>query len=84
VIVLSPPTEGSVLDISIEPLSRREAFIALMKQSFQLDVMDMDRMTRHMQALGRIIPHLHVYRLSMPHDYALLRLVREKILEAVL
>jgi len=84
VIALSLPGEVSGSDIVIEPLSRREAFIALMKQSFQLDVMDVKRMTRHVQALGQIIPRLSVYRLSMPHDYALLPLVRQKILETVL
>ena len=55
-----------------------------MKQSFQLDVLDMKRMTRHIRALGRIVPRIPAYRLSMPHDYTLLPLVRQKILETVL
>jgi len=84
VIALSLPGEDPVSDIIVEPLFRREAFIALVKQSFQLDVMDMKRMTRHVQAMGRVVPRLPAYRLSMPHDYALLPLVRQKILETVM
>lgn len=84
VIVLSPLGEGPVSEIALERLSNREAFIALMKQSFQLNVLDMKRMTRHIRALGRIVPRIPAYRLSMPHDYALLPLVRQKILETIL
>jgi hypothetical protein len=83
-IILSPchPTARSA--ISLEPLSYREIFISLHKQSFQLNPTDLERMTRHMRALGRIVPRLKVFRLSLPHDYALLPLVRQKILDAVL
>lgn len=84
VIVLSPISGTPVSEITLERLSNREAFIALMKQSFQLDVLDMKRMTRHIRALGRIVPQIPAYRLSMPHDYALLPLARQKILETVL
>lgn len=84
VIVLSPLGDSQTSEIVLERLPNREAFIALMKQSFQLDVLDMKRMTRHIRALGRIVPRIPTYRLSMPHDYALLPLVRQKILETVL
>jgi hypothetical protein len=82
--VLAPRDPASGSDITLEHLSNREAFIALMKQSFQLDVLDMKRMTRHIRALGRIVPRIPAYRLSMPHDYALLPLARRKILETIL
>jgi hypothetical protein len=81
VIVLSPAREGS--EVELEKLSNREAFIAILKQTFQLDPTDIERMTRHAQRLGRIVPRLRAFRLTMPHDYDLLPLVRKKILEAV-
>jgi hypothetical protein len=83
-IALSPcdPARGS--EIRLQPLSKRETFIALHKQSFQLNPTDLARMTRHMKTLGRIVPRIKSFRLSLPHDYALLPLVRQKILEAVL
>jgi hypothetical protein len=82
VIVLSPAEESR--EVKLEKLPHREAFIAMLKQTFQLDPTDLERMTRHVQALGRIVPRLKSFRLSMPHDYALLPLARQKILEAVL
>jgi hypothetical protein len=81
VIVLSPA--GAGLEVKLEKLPHREAFISILKQTFQLDLTDLDRMTRHAQTLGRIVPRLKSFRLSMPHDYSLLPLVRQKILEAV-
>jgi hypothetical protein len=82
-IVLSPKNACMASEIHLEPLSRRDAFIDLHRQSFQLDPSDLERMTRHMKALGRIVPRLKVFQLSLPHDYSLLPLVRQKILEAV-
>lgn len=84
VFVLSPIGDTPVSEINLDRLSQREAFIALMKQSFQLNVLDIKRLKRHMGALGRIVPRIPAYRLSMPHDYDLLPLVRQKILEKVL
>jgi energy-coupling factor transporter ATP-binding protein EcfA2 len=84
VIVLSPADQISSPEIILEPLARREAFIAMLKQTFQLDLSDLERMSRHASALGRIVPRLPAYRLSMPRDYSLLPLARKKILEAVL
>lgn len=75
------PVLGS--EITLERLSNREAFITLMKQTFQLDVHDLKRIERHMRRLGRIVSKLPAYRLSMPHKYELLPLVRKKILQTV-
>lgn len=84
VIVLSPLSQISASEVILDRLSPRETFIAMLKQTFQLNLMDLERMTRHMQALGRIVPRLPSFRLSMPRDYDLLPLVRQKILEIVL
>lgn len=82
-IMLTSPGQISASEISLERLSKREAFIAMLKQTFQLNVMDLERMTRHMRALGRIVPGLPSFRLSMPRDYEALPLVRQKILETI-
>ena len=84
VIVLSPSVQTRDSKVILNRLSNREAFIAILKQSFQLNFMDLARMTRHVKALGRIIPRLPSFRLSMPHDYDVLPLVRRKILETLL
>jgi hypothetical protein len=84
VILLSPPAETSSSAVTLERLPNREAFIAVLKQTFQLDIMDRARMTRHAEALGRMIPRLPAFRLSMARRYDLLPAAREKILEAVL
>jgi hypothetical protein len=83
VIVLSPPSDKPISEIALDRLSHRETFIAMMKQTFQLDLSDLKRISRHMQALGRIVPRLPSFRLSMPRDYDLLPVVRQKILEKV-
>jgi hypothetical protein len=84
VFVLSPATQTSILDVIIDRVPPREAFIAMAKQTFQLDLSDLKRISQHMQTLGRIVPRLPIYRLTMPRDYDLLPIVRQKILEKVL
>jgi hypothetical protein len=81
VIVLTP--SEAVREVKLVRLPHREAFIAMLKQTFQLNPTDIERMTRHMKALGRIVPRLKAFQLSLPHDYSLLPLVRQKILEAL-
>jgi len=83
VMLVTPADQVSTSEILLERLSKHEAFIAMLKQTFQLDVTDLKRMTRHAKALGRIVPKVRAYRLSMPREYALLPKVRERILEEV-
>jgi hypothetical protein len=83
-IAISPPDRSRTSGIVLERLSSREAFIAMLKQTFQLDLTDLERMTRHVQALARIIPKIPAYRLCMPRDFTLLPLVRQRILETVM
>jgi hypothetical protein len=71
-------------EVYLEPLSRRDAFMEIMNETLQLDSHDVGERTRRMQALGSLIPKLPVFRLFRPYDYALLPLVRQKILETVL
>ena len=83
-MLLSPPDEIDTSEVNLDPVPHREAFIALLKQSFQLNLMDIGRMKTHAQSLSCIVPRLSVYRLSIRRDFALLPIVRQKILETVL
>ena len=53
----------------------------MMRQTFLLDVTEQERYTHLMQVLGRIIPGIQSYKLSLPHDYNALPLVRKMILD---
>lgn len=79
------PTTGQDAsgEVVLERLPHREAFIAMLKQTFQLDPNDLEQVRRHVRALGRVVPRIRTFRLSMPHDYGLLPVVRQKILEAI-
>jgi len=83
VFVLSQADVFQDSDFSLEKLSSRESFIALMKQSFQLDVQDFNRIRELMSKLGHIVSKLRVYRLKMPYNYDLLSQVHKRILETV-
>jgi energy-coupling factor transporter ATP-binding protein EcfA2 len=83
-IVLSPADQDPDPEISLTPLSSREAFIELAKQSFQLDMRDSKRTAKRMQILGEIVPRFKTFRLHSPHDYSLLDRVRQLILDTVL
>lgn len=83
-IVLPPPAQNRSSEVILERLPNREVFISMLKQTFQLDLTDLDRLKAHMQRLGYIAPRLRSFRLSMPRDYALLSVVRKKILDALL
>ena len=83
VFVISPHFRNEVSEVRLDRLTHRDAFIALMKQSFHLDILDVKRIKRHMQALGRIVPILPFYRLSIPHDYDLLPFVHQQIVDVM-
>jgi hypothetical protein len=84
VIVLDPPSQTSNPGIRLDPISFREAFIEIANESFQLDSFDRNERSSHMQTLALIATKVPTFRLSMPRDYELLPVVRQKILEIVL
>jgi hypothetical protein len=65
----------------LELLSKREAYLELVKHTFMMDVNDMERMTFLLQTLGSMMPVLNAFRLHMRRDYNLLSKVRKTILE---
>jgi len=83
-IVLNPTEKLPSFRVHIELLSRRDAFMEIMDETFQLDSLDFEARNFRMQIVGRIVLKLPVYHLSMPQDYAVLPMVRQKILEAVM
>jgi energy-coupling factor transporter ATP-binding protein EcfA2 len=85
VVVLSPPRHpASDYGIMLDPVPRREAFIEIANQTFQLDSYDYNERSPQMQTLGSLLTTVPTFRLSVPHDYALLPTVRRRILDAVL
>lgn len=83
VIAICPAGETPGADVSLEPLSRREAYMELVKQTFWLNVNDWERITGLTEALGGLIPALRTLRLRMRRAYRILPKVRAAILEAV-
>lgn len=83
VIALSLPGSPSEQEIALSPLSPQEAYIEFIKHTFQLFMNDPEKISRHMETLGQLVPRLPVFRLSIPHDYDLLPAVRRAILEQV-
>lgn len=81
VFLLSPQRSSSELDINLEVIPRREGFIEIANQTFQLDSYDYSERNPQMQALALLVKRVPMYRLFMPHDYALLPKVRQRILE---
>ena len=78
-IVPSSEVEGKT-DIIIEPLSKRDSFMALVRCAFRLDIMDHNMLTRQFRFLERVASTISVCRLIFPRDFKLLPAVREAIL----
>jgi hypothetical protein len=82
IIFLSPHAQNK--EITLKPASLREGYMELLKQTYQLDVIDPQKIAQHAQALGRVIPKIPLFQLSMPHEYGLLPTAKQLILETVL
>jgi hypothetical protein len=84
VIVLSADwTSEKSRKIELVELSRSRAFIEVMRQTFFLDISDRARYSLLVRTLGRMVPKIKVFNLSLPHDYECLPAVRQSILDAV-
>jgi hypothetical protein len=84
IIFLSPLKNGEETAVGLKPVSMREGYMELLKQTYQLDVTDAQKVAEHAQALGRIMNKFSLFQLSMPHDYSLLPAARQLILDTVL
>jgi hypothetical protein len=70
-------------DIQIEPLSGREAFMALTSYSFKLDIWSREALANDFRRMQQVAASTPCYRLSYRRDFALLPAVRAAILETV-
>jgi hypothetical protein len=66
--------------VTIEPLSERDAFMVLLRASFQLHLEDRERSRGLFERLGGVLDAVPVRRLSYPRDFARLGAVREAVI----
>jgi hypothetical protein len=69
--------------VAIEPLTEREAFMVLLRASFQLHLEDRERSRGLFERIGGVQDIVPVRRLSYPRDFACLGAVREAVLADV-
>jgi hypothetical protein len=70
-------------DISIRPLSPREAFVALVEASFTLGVHDAPVLQRQFETIGRIVDAVPCHILCYPYSYDVLPRVREALFDCL-
>ena len=67
-------------DVSIEPLSEREAVMAIIGNTFQLDPSDKTRASRLFEQAAQVAQRLPAFELSYPREFARLAEVRAAVL----
>lgn len=84
VYLLTRPTDdisvSTCLSPRIDSCSQRQAFMALLEQTFRLDVTDSVMLVRQMHWLERLISRVPVRRLRIPSDFSALPAVRAVVL----
>lgn len=82
IYALSPPrTVFRKQSIQIERLSPREAFLALVKNTFNYRITDAQRLQRQFQHTSHLAGSVPVFRLAHPRSLDRLEAVRDRILE---
>ncbi|MEE4376278.1 MAG: hypothetical protein V2J55_02035, partial [Candidatus Competibacteraceae bacterium] len=74
------PAEVVSDDISIKPLSYREAFIELVKMNFLLDIQQKTLLKRQFNTIDQLLTSVACFELNYPRDYHWLPTVRAAIL----
>ncbi|HSO21615.1 MAG TPA: hypothetical protein VLT81_01835 [Chondromyces sp.] len=82
-VLTPPPNEDEVQDVTMAPLSARDACVELLRASFQLDIGSPHRAAGHLETAALVAGRLPVFTLSYPREYALLPGVREAILRSL-
>jgi len=84
IYALAPPHEPRrTRRIEIQPLPRREAFMALVRSTFNYVIVDADRLARQVTETARIVESVCVKKVSYPLGLDLLPSVRDAILADV-
>jgi len=79
--LLAPEVDlGESQEVSISPISPRDAVIELVRYAFKLDVTDRSLLQHEFDRLTRLVKHVPLRRLSFPHDLSRLPQVQAKIL----
>lgn len=80
VFILEPPDHCTTNSpINIAPITKQNALMNLIRQSFQLDVTDRQKNQNLFHSLADIAQHVPAYSLGYPRDYALLPAVQDEI-----
>ena len=81
VYVLAPPeARRRSSAITITPLAKREALLAIVKNTFQLDVTDRERLGRSFRRYEQLAKSVPFFGLTFPRKHALLPVVHTAIL----
>ena len=84
IIFLSPTIEyQQEKPVQLNPVPLRAGYMELLKQTYQLDVTDLESLVRHAKGLGNVIQKIPLFQLSMPHDYTLLQTARNLIIDKI-
>ncbi len=78
--IINSPERDEISDITIERLSPRESFMALVRGAFRLDITDQEMLVRQFHFLKRLAARVAVCRLSFPRNFNLLPAVRGAII----
>jgi hypothetical protein len=70
--IINSPETDETSDITIEKLSPKESFMALVRCAFRLDITDQEMLTRQFHFLERLAGQISVRRLSFPRNFRLL------------
>jgi hypothetical protein len=80
--VLGEPAAGPGSEaVTIEPLTKREAFLELVRHSFRLDFDDRARLRKEFDRIAGIAAAVGLYRLSFARDWSRLAAVRRAVLQ---
>lgn len=79
--IVNPSETEKETGVTIESLSSRESFMALVESAFRLDITNHKMLTRQFRFLERVASKISVRRLAFPRDFNLLPAVRDAILQ---
>jgi hypothetical protein len=77
--IMNSPETDETSDITIEQLSPKDSFMALVRYAFRLDITDNNMLKRQFYFLRRIVSTVSIRRLIFPRDFTLLPAIQEAI-----
>jgi hypothetical protein len=84
IFILDPPQDMEEVNFDLSPLSLKIGYMDLLKQTYQLDVTNVQKVSEFAWALAAIVNNVPIYQLRVPHNYNLLSDVRDAIINKVL